>query len=84
MTVVSTKERLARMEANLEQLVFDTRQLHGELRAALESHAQGVERQDGRVRALEKSAEETRTHLRWMKAAWATVQAGLFAWLGLK
>ena len=84
MTLVSTKERLARVEANLEQLVFETRQLHGELRSSLEAHTKRVEHQDARVSALEKSAEETRTHLRWMKAAWATVQAALLAWLGLK
>jgi len=84
MTVVTTKERLARVEANLEQLVFETRQLHNELRSALESHAKSVEGQEVRIRALERSAEQTRTHLLWMKAMWAAGQAALFAWLGLK
>lgn len=84
MTTVSTKERLARVEANLEQLVFETRQLHGDLRSALETHGQNVGAQDQRVRALEQSAEQTRTHLRWMKAAFAAAQATVFAWIGWK
>ena len=84
MPVLSTKERLARVEANLEQLVFETRQLHGDLRASVVTHAKTVELQELRVRVLEQSAEQTRTHLRWMKAAWAAAQATVFAWIGLK
>ena len=74
---LSVKERMARVEANLEQLVFETRQLHGELRETIGS-------QETRVRALEQNAEQVRTHLRWMKAAWLAVQGAVLTWLGLK
>jgi chaperonin cofactor prefoldin len=74
---MSVKERLARVETNLEQLVFETRQLHGELR-------DGISRQELRVRTLEQNAEQVRTHLRWMKAAWVAVQGAVLTWLGLK
>ena len=84
MVVLPARERLARVEANLEQLVFETRQLHGELRAAIDSNGRNLERFEVRVRSLEQSAEQTRTHLRWMKAAWAAAQASLVAWLGWK
>lgn len=82
MTLVSTKERLARIEANLEQLAFDTRQLHGDLRSVLEMHGKDVAAQEVRIRSLEQTSEQTRTHLRWMKAAFVAAQATVFAWIG--
>ena len=84
MSYLPTKERLARVEANLEQLVFETRQLHGDLRASIDTHCKSMEQHEVRMRALEQNAEQTRTHLRWMKAAWAAAQASLVAWLGWK
>jgi len=81
---LTTRERLARVEANLEQLVFETRQLHGELRGAVDGTREAAERQEGRIRALEQNAEQTRTHLRWMKAAWVAVQGAVLTWVGLK
>jgi len=57
--------------------VFETRELHGELRESLAGH-------ETRVRTLEQNAEQVRTHLRWMKAGWVAVQGGVMAWLGLK
>ncbi len=84
MSVLSTKERLSRVEANMEQLIFETRQLHGDLRASIETHCRSMEQHETRVRTLEQNAEQTKTHLRWMKAAWAGAQAAIFAWVGLK
>jgi hypothetical protein len=84
MSVLSTKERLSRVEANMEQLIFETRQLHGDLRASIETHCRSMEQHETRVRALEQNAEQTKTHLRWMKAAWAAAQAAILAWVGLK
>lgn len=84
MTNLSIKERLARVEGNLEQLVFETRQMHGEIRDQAQAQQRVVEHQEVRVRELERSAEQTKTHLRWMKAAWAGVQGVVVGWVGLK
>ena len=81
---LSTKERLARVEGNLDQLVFETRQLHSELRENTEGYQQYLRLHEGRLRDLEVGAEQTRTHLRWMKAAWAAVQGAVVGWIGFK
>ncbi|MCY3018225.1 MAG: hypothetical protein NTW87_04230 [Planctomycetota bacterium] len=77
-------ERLARVETQVEQLGAATHELHAELREHVAWERKLIERQDARVAALERNAEATRTHLRWMKAVWVAMQGTVFAWVGLK
>jgi hypothetical protein len=77
-------ERLARVETQIEQLTSATRDLHAELREHVAWQRQLLEKQDARIAAVEKTAEETRTHLRWMKAVWVAVQGAVLAAVGLK
>lgn len=80
----TTAERMARVETRVEQLYEATRELHAELREHLALERRWMEHSDQRVSAVERAAEETRTHLRWMKAVWAAVQGAVLALLGLR
>ena len=77
-------ERLARVETQVEQLGAATRELHAELREHVAWERKVVEKQDARAAALELNAEQTRTHLRWMKAVWVAMQGVVLGWLGVK
>jgi hypothetical protein len=77
-------ERLARVETQVEQLGAATRELHAELREHVAWERRLIEKQETRVAALEQRAEETRTHLRWMKAVWLAAQGAVLGWIGLK
>ena len=83
-TVSAGAERLARVETQIEQLNAATRNLHGELREHIAWQRRLVEHTEKRLRLLECNAEQTRTHLRWMKAVWVAVQGTVLAWVGLK
>jgi len=78
------RERMARVETQIEQFHAATVELHGELREHVAWERKLMEKQDARVAALEKSSEETRTHLKWMKALWVAAQGAVVAALGFK
>ncbi len=77
-------ERLARLETQLDQLVLTSARTHADLREHLDWQRRSTDVQNERLRALENSSEQTRTHLRWMKAGWLSAQALVIAWLGAK
>ncbi|HYG77807.1 MAG TPA: hypothetical protein VEK08_22565 [Planctomycetota bacterium] len=77
-------ERLARLETQIEQLVNATNRTHADLREHIQWQRKSCETQDRRLAALENSAEQTRVHLKWMKAIWLAVQGSVIGWLGLK
>ncbi len=77
-------ERVARLEAQIDQLLLTAARAHADLREHIEWQRRSYEVQDARLNALEKSAEETRTHLKWMKAIWLAVQGAVLGWLGIK
>jgi len=77
-------ERLARLETQIEQLVAATNRTHADWREHIAWQRRGVEAQDQRLAALEQSAEQTRVHLKWMRAIWVAVQGSVIGWLGFK
>jgi hypothetical protein len=77
-------ERLARLETQIEQLLQSSAQTHADLREHIIWQRRCYEQQSSRIGNLEKSSEQTRIHLKWMKAIWLTVQAGVLGWLGMK
>lgn len=81
---MATGERLARVETQIEQLADATRGLHAELREHVAWQRRACEQQEKRVAALERGAQETRTHLRWMKAVWVAVQGTVVGWMGIR
>ena len=76
-------ERLARLEVQIEQLVSATNRAHADWREHLQWQRRCFEAQELRLAALERSTEETRVHLRWIKAIWLAVQGAVVGWLGL-
>ena len=77
-------ERLARMEGQIEQLVNATNRVHADLREHIDWQQRVHDQQTARVNALEQSAEQTRTHLKWMKAVWLAVQGTVVGWMSVK
>ena len=77
-------ERLARLEAQIDQLLLTAARAHADLRECVEWQRRTYELQDARVNALEKSHEETRTHLKWIKGVWLAVQSTVVGWITLK
>ncbi|MBI3831452.1 MAG: hypothetical protein HY291_18175 [Planctomycetes bacterium] len=77
-------ERLARLEAQLDQLVLVAARTHADLREHLDWQRRMHEQHAARIGALELETARTRTHLAWMKALWVAAQGVIFGWLGLK
>lgn len=77
-------ERLARLEAQLDQLVLVTARTHADLREHLDWQRRMHEQDAARIGALELETARTRAHLSWMKAIWLAVQGIILGWLGLK
>jgi len=77
-------ERLARLEAQLEQLVNATNRTHADLREHLAWQQRMHAAQEKRFGAVEREQERVRVHLKWMKAAWMAVQGTVIGWMGLK
>ena len=77
-------ERLARLEVQIDQLLLTAARAHADLRDHIDLQRKLLDAQHSRIGALEKSAEETRTHLKWMKAIWLALHGAILAFLGLK
>jgi hypothetical protein len=77
-------ERLARLEAQIDQLLLTTARAHADLRECVEWQRRIYETQDARITSLQTAHEETRTHLKWIKAIWLAVQSTVIGWVGMK
>jgi hypothetical protein len=77
-------ERLARLETQMEQLLSASHRLHADLREHIEWQRKSFETHAARLNAVERSVEQTRVHLKWMKAIWMAVQGTVIGWLGFK
>lgn len=77
-------ERLARAEAQLDQLVLVAARAQADLREHLDWQRRLHEQHAARLGALERDGERTRTHLAWMKAIWLAAQGAVLGWLGIK
>jgi len=81
--MAGTQERLARVEAQLEQILLTGARTHAELREYVAQQREILALQSEKLGELERGQAETRTHLRWMKGIWAGAQAavaGVVAW----
>jgi len=79
-----TRERLARLETQMDQLLITAARAHADLRENIDWQRRVYELHADRIATLEKSAEATRTHLKWMKGVWLAMQGVILGWLGLK
>jgi len=77
-------ERLARLEARLDQLVLLGAQTQADLREHLAWQRRQHEQHAARCGKLEQETASIRTSLAWMKGLWAALQAAVFGWLGMK
>ena len=77
-------ERLARLEAQMEQLLLTAARARADLQEHIDWQRRTLEASHARISHLEQNAEQVRTHLRWMKAVWTAVQATVIGWFGLK
>ncbi|HYF49499.1 MAG TPA: hypothetical protein VEJ63_08840 [Planctomycetota bacterium] len=77
-------ERLARLEAQMEQLLITAARAHADLKEHIDWQRRTFEKTDARLDKLDRNAEQVHTHLRWMKAIWVAVQSTVIGWLGLK
>ena len=77
-------ERLARLEAKIEELVRALNRTHADLREHLEWQRRCFAAQEKRLGQVEREQERVRVHLKWMKAVWTVAQGTVVAWLGLK
>ncbi len=77
-------ERLARLEAKIEELVGALNRAHGDLREHLEWQRRCFGALEKRLNQVEREQERVRVHLKWMKAVWMAVQGSVIGWLGLK
>jgi len=77
-------ERLARLEAQMEQLLVTAARAHADLKEHIDWQRRTFESTQSRLSGLDQNAEQVHTHLRWMKAAWMAVQGTVIGWIGLK
>jgi hypothetical protein len=77
-------ERLARLEAQNDQLLLAVERARADLHECVEWQRRICETQDARFNSLETAHEETRTHLKWIKAVWFAVQSTVIGWISLK
>ena len=77
-------ERLARLEAKIEELVNALNRTHADLREHLEWQRRCFGALEKRTSLVEREQERVRVHLKWMKAVWTVVQGTVIGWLGLK
>jgi hypothetical protein len=77
-------ERLARLEAQIEQLVLTAGRAHADLKEHIDWQRNIFEQTRERIVHLEKGHTQIRTHLRWFKGVWIALQSLLVAWLGWK
>lgn len=75
------QERLARVEAQLEQILLTSARTHADLKEYVVQQRELLGVQEQKLAALEQGQAETRTHLRWMKGIWAAGQAAVLAWV---
>jgi hypothetical protein len=79
-----TRERLARLETQIDQLLLTAARAHADLREHIAWQRRAFQAQEHRLDVLDRSTVQTRTHLKWMKAIWLAVQSVVVGWLGLK
>ena len=77
-------ERLARLEAKIEELVNALDRTHADLREHLEWQRRSFTVIEKRMNLVEREQDHVRVHLKWMKAVWTVVQGAIMGWIGLK
>lgn len=59
-------------------------EIHSDLKQHMKEERADHDSQGQRIGKLEVEHEETKTHFKWLKGAFATVQAAVIAWVSTK